>query len=948
MVDDSRHFIAVEVNGTVRRATVPASRTLLEWLRYDLRLTGTKQGCDQGECGACTVLVDGQPTLACLTLAAEVDGRRVTTIEGLARGPLLDALQDAFDRCGAMQCGFCQPGMILAAKALLERDPEPSEEAIRRALSGNLCRCTGYVKIVQAVQEAAGKGPVQREGAMIAPPPPADRPAVVGQSIRKVDGVAKATGAAVYTDDIELPGMLHARFVRSTRPHARLVEVDLSEALALPGVVAAVVGAEMPARYGIIPWTEDEQALATDKVRFVGDEIACIAAEDERTAALAVAKARVVYEDLPALLDPREALARRDVLVHEEHRHGNAHKRAALSFGEVDDALAEAEVVVEESFHYEGGTHAAIEPHCAVARYGADGILTVWSTTQIPHYLHRTLAKVLGLAPARIRVVQPALGGAFGGKSDPFATELCAAKLAMKTGRPVKVLLTREEVFYLHRGRHPMDMNLRVAADRDGRLRAVDARILLDGGAYASYGLVTTYYAGQLIPGTYRMDAFRFEATRAYTNKPPCGPKRGHGTPQPRFALETAVNMLADRLGIDPIEIRRRNFIGEFAETINGQRITSAGLLECLDAVETASGWRERYGKLPRGRGLGVACSMYISGTAYPIYPNDMPQSGVQIQLDRSGRVTVMTGASDIGQGAWTVAAQLAAEELGCLPDDVRIVGADTDLTPVDMGAYSSRVTYMMGLAVVRAARKLRRMIDEAVAEALDVPADEIVARLGTVSWSRDPSRSMSFAEAVQKAEARFGTLGATGWYATRKLGPSYRGGSIGASPAYSFTAHVAEVEVDEETGEWRPVRVWAAHDCGRAIHPVLVEGQIEGSVYMGLGEAFYEEMRYCSGERHTTPGLHEGPNLLDYPIPTALDTPPIESFIVEKPDPQAPHGAKEAGEGPLHPILPAIAHAIFDAVGVWPTRLPFTPQRIRALLDAARSGERRQVAEGR
>jgi CO/xanthine dehydrogenase Mo-binding subunit len=456
-----------------------------------------------------------------------------------------------------------------------------------------------------------------------------------------------------------------------------------------------------------------------------------------------------------------------------------------------------------------------------------------------------------------------------------------------------------------------MKMDVTVALDRDGRIAAVDNKILIDGGAYASFGLVTAYYAGQLLTGPYRFGTYRFDSYRMYTNKPPCGPKRGHGSVQPRFALEVALDEAAEKLGIDPIEVRRRNFIGEFVETVNGQRITSNGFLKCLELVEKASGWAVRHGKLGRGRGLGVAGSMYISGTAYPVYPNEMPQSGVLVKLDRSGRVTIFSGASDIGQGVNTLLCQIAAEEMGCDPREVTVVAADTDLTPVDLGAYSSRVTFMVGLAAREACQKL-------------------AAKLHAAGGN-------TFAEACQKAETAEGVpLAATGGYRTQKLGGNYRGGTIGASPAYSFTAHVAEVSVDEETGIWKVEKIWAAHDCGKALNPTLVEGQIEGSVYMGAAEAQMEEMVYDEK------GLLFGPSLLDYRIPTSLDTPDLESYIVESDDPGGPYGAKEAGEGPLHPAIPAIANALHDAVGIRIRELPFYPQRVLKLLRERRAAEER------
>ena len=620
-----------------------------------------------------------------------------------------------------------------------------------------------------------------------------------------------------------------------------------------------------------------------------------------------------------------------------------------LEFGDVEGQLAASDAVVEAEYWYEGSTHTPIEPHCAVADFDASGFLTLWSSTQVAHYLHRDLAKVLGLPAQRIRVIQPVVGGAFGGKSEPFSLEFCAAKLAMVTGRPVKILYTREEVFYAHRGRHPMRLRYRTGVGRDGRLTATDSVVHLDGGAYSSFGLVTTYYSGQLLTAPYVIPAYRFDSTRVFTNKPACGPKRGHGSVQPRFAFECQLDKLAERIGLDPIELRRRNAIGENARTVNGLRVTSNGFLKCLDEVERASDWRAKFRRLPYGRGVGVAGSTYISGTNYCIYPNEMPQAAVQLKLDRSGRATVFSGLSDIGQGADSVLAWIVCEELGLELRDVRVVAADTDLTPVDLGSYSSRETFMVGNACLDAARTLRGLIAETLAQRWGVPRGDIVLARGVACASSDPQRcSMSVREAFQAAEARHGTLGSTGWYQSPKLGGDYRGGTIGASPAYSFTAHVAEVECDPETGHVDVKTIWVAHDCGRALNPVTVEGQMEGSAYMGFAEALFEETQYKPAASGHPFGLHHGPSLLDYRMPTSLDTPELRSLIVESVDPEGPYGAKEAGEGPLHPSVPAIANAIHDALGIRCDRLPFHPPRVLSLLqstDARGAWERARTA---
>jgi 4-hydroxybenzoyl-CoA reductase subunit alpha len=837
---------------------------------------------------------------------------------------------------------------------------------------------------------------------------------IVGRPQRKVDGPAKATGRARYTDDIQLPGMLHGKILRSPHPHARIVGIDTSAAQALDGVHAVVTGKEMPIPFGVIPWTPDEFALATDRVRYIGDGVAAVAAVDEDTALRALELIQVEYEPLPAYLDPFAALeadgSAEAPYIHEpakEGYNGNITKVVKLNFGDVETGLEEADEVVEGDYFFEGSTHAPMEPHCAIGLWEPDGIdpfpgvpftggsggegdteapmveraraagipvagphdpaasgrLTVWSSTQVPHYLQRELSRVLGLDPARVRVIQPPVGGAFGGKSEPFDLEFCVAALARKAGRPVKILYTREEVFYAHRGRHPFHMHYRMGVTREGKITGVDARTVLDGGAYASFGLVTTYYSGQLLTAPYQIPAYRFDSRRAYTNKPACGPKRGHGSVQPRFAFEVQLDKLAEAIGMDPIQLRRKNFMGSQTRTVNEFRVTSNGFMECLDAVEEASHWRQRFRKLPFGQGMGVAGSCYISGTNYPIYPNQMPQSGIQLQVDRSGRVTVFSGASEIGQGTDSMVAYITAEELGVPLEYVRVFAGDTDSSPVDLGAYSSRVTFMLGNACLDAAGKLKRQVQAAVAQAWGCEPGEVVlaagwafrlspnedraARLEGARKGRRPPGAIPIREAFVLAESRYGTLGATGDYNTPKdIHGDYRGGTIGASPAYSFTAHVAQVAVDPETGFVEVEKIWVAHDCGRALNPVLVEGQMEGSAYMGFGEALMEEQVFKDAD-HGRMGLHNGPSLLDYRIPTSLDTPELESFIVESIDPEGPYGAKEAGEGPLHPSIPAIANAIYDAVGVRMDALPFSPPRVWQALEAAReAGTLRKPSE--
>jgi len=770
-----------------------------------------------------------------------------------------------------------------------------------------------------------------------------DEPKHVGGWHRKVGAMDRMRGLAKYTDDLVLPNMLHAKIVRSPHAHANILSIDASEALALDGVEAVITGSDMPVPYGIIPWTRDENALCVEKALYVGDGLACVAAIDEDTANEAVRRVKVEYEVLEGLFDPATSLAS-ELQINPYAKRCNLSKKVELEFGDVDAALASSAVKIEGEYFFEGTTHAAIEPHCALAQVDPDGMLTVWSATQVPHYLHRELARVLEIPARRVRVIQPPLGGAFGGKSEPFDLEFCVAKLAMITNRPVKLLYTREEVFYSHRGRHPMRMNYQTGFDDEGKITAVASKTLIDGGAYSSFGLVTTYYSGQLLAAPYEFGTYRFHSRRAYTNKPACGPKRGHGSVQPRFAMEIQLDKAAEALGIDPIELRRRNAIPPEGMTINEMKIGSSGFLECLDAVESASKWKERRGALPRGHGLGVAGSTYISGTNYPIYPNEMPQSAIQVTLDRSGRARIFSGASDIGQGSDTMVAVIVGEELGLPLEDIRVLSADTDLCPVDLGAYSSRITLMVGNACLQAAQSLRRKVTESVAKRWEVPKNRVVLADRQALDREDPERFVPITEAFEWAETDHGLLSAVGNYKTpTDRHGTYRGGTIGSSPAYSFTAHLAEVKVDEETGEVDVIKIWCAHDCGRALSRGLVEGQIEGSTYMGAAEAVLEHHRVDAAHG----GVHAGPSLLDYRLPTSLDTPEIEAIIVEAPDAQGPYGAKEAGEGPLHSSIPAIANAIYDAVGVRLDELPFTPERVLAAIEAKRANEEKEPSLG-
>ena len=763
---------------------------------------------------------------------------------------------------------------------------------------------------------------------------------VVGKAHRKVDAVGKVTGVLKYADDLALPRMLYGKLLRSPHPHARIVSVDTSKALALDGVKAALTGKDLPIPFGILPVSQDEHALCPDRVRFVGDPVAAVAATTEEAATAALDLIDVKYELLPAIASPEEAITTPEPRIHDYGDLGNLHKLINLEFGDVEAGFAEADHVREDLFFFEGNTHLPMEQHAALAEWSADGKVTLWSSTQTPHYVHRALAKVLELPPARVRVIACPNGGGFGGKSDPFNHEIVACKLAMITGRPVKITLTREEVFYCHRGRHPTLMWVKTGVTKDGAITGMHFKSLLDGGGYGSYGVASTYYTGALQTVTYPVRRYKFQGARAFTNKPPCGPKRGHGTPQPRFALEVHLDKIAEDLKLDPAELRLKHLVPPQSLTANYLRVGSMGLGTCIEKVVVGSGWKQKFRKLPLGKGVGLACSSYISGAGLPIYWNNMPHSGVQLKCDRGGGVTVFCGSTDIGQGSDSILAYITAEVLGIDPFDIRVVTADTDLTPVDLGSYSSRVTLMSGNAALQAAERAREIIAPHAAAKLKIPMSELVFAGGRVFHAEDPEKGMTFAEAVQAAEAAVGTVGSVGSYTPPKSAGRYRGAGVGPSPAYSYSAAVAEVDVDPDTGIVRVPKIWVAHDVGRCINAATVIGQVEGGVYMGLGEALMEEMVY-RGNRNV---VHKIPSLLEYKSPTTLEMCDVVTYIIEDPDPNGPFGAKEVGQGPLLPVMPAVANAVYDAVGVRVDEIPVSPEKVLKALKKKAKGEAARV----
>jgi 4-hydroxybenzoyl-CoA reductase subunit alpha len=817
------------VNGEARTVAVKPGQTLLEVLREMLHLTGTKKGCDVGDCGACSVLVDGKPFNSCLLLASAMEGKAITTVEGLARNGRLTPLQRAFVGEGAIQCGYCTPGMVVSATAMLEQNADPTDEEIKDALAGNICRCTGYGGIMRAIR----RYPNYRDDGSCAaepPAPPRRDHESVGVSLPRIDAADKVTGRALYTADITLPNMIHGKILGSSVAHGQIRRIETSKAEALEGVIAVITGADVPeTMHGVSPARYDEHVLAKEKVRHVGDPVAAVAAVDEGTAERALSLIEIEYEELPAVLEPLEAVAEGAPLVHERFER-NINTRVEQSFGDVEQGFAESHHVREETFTGNHVNQVPLEPHAAIATWEHDGTLVLYTSTQVPHYVQYMMAHVLHVPLGRVRVIRPAVGGGFGGKAATTPLDLCAAILSRKTGRPVKMVYSREEVFRYGRGRHKQHMRFKLGVDREGRIKALESEIYLDGGAYSSFGVATAYYAGSMMPTLYSIPNYAYTGYRVMTNKPACGAMRGHGVPQPRFAFECLLSMIADDLGIDPIEIRRRNAMTPDTRTVNDLDISSCEFLATLDAVSEKSGWADKYGALPSGRGMGVGCGGFVSGAGYCIYRGQVqlshekprepfqkksifPHANAIVKISEDGMAAVlMIGAAEIGQGSDTILVQMCAETLGIPPSRIRMRSEDSDISPIDLGAYSSRVTLMGGHAVCRAAGAVLEKMKPYAAAMLDVEASQVVAGNGTMSVRGDDSRSVSWEEVARRYFNEQGPLVGTGCYKPPEgLGGDYKGATVGTSPRLRHP--------DQPPGRARPGGGRRRHERGRDDH---------------------------------------------------------------------------------------------------------------------------------
>ncbi len=739
-----------------------------------------------------------------------------------------------------------------------------------------------------------------------------------------IDGIEKVTGRARYTADLDHADALVGRILRSPVSHGEIIRLDVAKARALDGVIAVVTGDDCPFTYGVLPVAMNEFPMARERVRYRGEPIAAVAAIDAETAERAINLIELELRRLPAYYTSEEARAPGATLLH-DNKSANLEREVHHEFGNWQEGFATADLVREDKFSCAEVNHAQIEPHACLADYDPiTGRLTVQSVSQVGYYLHLMLARCLEMDSSRIRVVKPFVGGGFGARVEVLNFEIITALLARATAGKVIMQLSREETFLTHRARPQTDMKLRIGMRRDGKITACACEVVQRGGAYAGYGIVTILYAGALLQGIYDIPAIKYDGYRVYTNLPPCGAMRGHGSVDTRHAFECLLDRMARELGLDPFVVRRANLLHAPTRTLNDLMVNSYGLAECLDRVERASGWRDRIGKLPAGKGLGMACSHYVSGAAKPIHWTGEPHAVVNVRLDFDGGITALTGAADIGQGSSTMVAISVAETLGVALDRVRVIAADSAVTPKDNGAYSSRITFMVGNAAIDAAKKLKAILVDAAARKLEArPNDiEVVGEVFRIDSGRQGS--LPFAEVVKAALVDRGAITVSGTFTCppESQGGRHKGGAVGSTMGFSYAAQVVEVSIDDATGAVSVDKVWVALDCGHAINPLAVEGQIQGSVWMGMGQAMCEETRYLDG-------LPGHASFLEYRMPTTADSPPIDVQIVESHDPFGPFGAKEASEGALAGFPPALVNAIANAINIDLDELPVTPDRI-------------------
>jgi putative selenate reductase molybdopterin-binding subunit len=967
--------IQLEINHQTVEAEVAPQARLLDFLRQVGILSVKSGGCQRGECGACTVLLDGKPINSCMLLAVQAQGHAISTVEaegeyldqGWKQGVGLSPLQRAFIENGSIQCGYCTSAMVLAAKALLGRNPDPSEAEVREALSGILCRCTAYVKPVEAVLRAAQlireekDQPAKPLGTLkIVEADEIPETTVVGKAVPKVDASKLVQGKPAFTADFVPTGTLVAKVLRSLVAHARIKRIDATRARALPGVAAVLTWEDIPrvvystaGQSDPIPGPLDTFSL-DNKVRFVGDRVAFVAAETEAIAQKALELIDVEYEQLPAVLDSREAMKPGAPIIHDEPEYVNfadsdpTHNKAAairIDIGDVEQGFAEADRIYEQEYEVPKVQQAHIEPHVALSYWDADGRLVIYSSTQVPFHARRMLAPLLKLPVKRIRVIKPRIGGGFGAKQEVLIEDV-VAHLTIATGKPVLYQMSREEEFIASRSRHPMRIKMRTGVKRDGTITANEMIALSDTGAYGCHALTVTGNTGQksmalyVGDGKYRLSPnIRFYADIVYTNTPPAGAYRGYGVPQGFWPLERHMEMIARDLGLDPLGFRLKNALrsGEyqpFSTAWNEGReprpeiVETVGLEECVREGAQAIDWEHKYGnpewhevpgKPHLKRGIGVA--MVMQGTAIPY----LDMGGASLKLNDDGSFNLLVGATDLGTGSDTILAQMAAEILGVNTEDIIVYSSDTDFTPFDKGAYASSTTYISGTAVIKAAAEVSkkicaRAVEIFAANGKAVAADEITLKEGC-AIAPDGSR-ITLAEIALESlhHAEQEQIMAVASYVSPSSPPP-------------FAAQFATVLVDTETGQVKVEDLVMAVDGGVIINPATASGQIEGGMAQALGYGVCEEMRYDAQ------GVAREKDLVDYHILRADEMPNLKTIFVQTYEPTHPFGAKAVAEIPMDGVAPAVGNAVLDACGAQIYANPITPEKVWESLKRTKRG---------
>ncbi len=924
--------LRLTINGVHHTLDVPQSRTLAEVLRYDLGLTGTKIGCNEAECGICTVHVNGTPINSCIYPAFRAQGKTIVTIEGLAAqdesGEHLHPVQEAFINHCAVQCGFCTPGLMMTATALLNENPNPDDKDIKVALKDTYCRCTGYTSVIAAIKSAGSV--IRGEGALPVNDPPIDEPMnVIGHSEKVQDIVERVTGRAKYTDDYVFDGMLFARTLRSRYPHARILSIDTSAAKAFPGVQAVLTAADVPGEnlHGLVHF--DWPVLCGDKVRYMGDAVAIIAADTQEIADKALALILVEYEPLGVVADPVYARTPEAPVLHEGREGGNLLKHIKVRHGDMEKGFAESDVIIERTYHTPTTEHAFLEPECAIgipAGYDAEHEkLTIYVGSQIPYQDRNQIARAMNLPDEAVRVRGTLIGGGFGGKED-IAGQIHVSMLAEVTQRPVKMLYTRQESLLFHPKRHATVIRIKTGAKNDGTLMAVEAELYGDGGAYASLSDKVMTRATTHATGPYNVPNAKIDCYAMYTNNPPSGAFRGFGVTQSAFAVEQNMDLIAEAIGMDAVEFRLKNAQKVGVTTGTGQLLReSVGLIETIEKVDADMranghfqwGWREG----DMAYGWGIACAYKNTGLG----GGAPDKSDAEVEAFEDGSVEVRSSSADMGQGLVAVLAQCAAEELGLPYNHVRVLLSDTDLTPNGGPTTASRQTFMSGNAVRLAAANLRDALKTVVSEEFDYPPDRLRFEEGLV---RANGSSMSFGEAVKLAKKQGISTRILHEYWGPKTQPLGTGGDMHF--AFSYATQAALCSVDLNTGVVSVEKIISATDIGRAINPLLLQGQIEGGIIMAMGNCLTESYIVENGVPWST-------LLSRYKMPSIKHTPQIISHLVEHRSSEGPYGAKGVGEIPSINTSPAIANAIYNAVGVRVFNIPVDQD---ALLRAMRKGE--------